>query len=58
LHRCGAQCRTGVPGAAQKQGDIDGVEQGTFLAKHSVRRSGMRNAGETIDGEKIDEAIR
>jgi len=29
-----------------KQGDIEGIEQGTFLAKHSVRRSGMRNAGE------------
>ncbi|WP_179235112.1 MULTISPECIES: hypothetical protein [unclassified Burkholderia] len=44
--------------AAQNRGDIEGIEQGTFLAKHSVRRSGMRNAGKTIDGEKIDEAIR
>lgn len=29
-----------------KTGGYRGVEQGTFLAKHSVRRSGMRNAGE------------
>ncbi|WP_229278598.1 hypothetical protein, partial [Burkholderia cenocepacia] len=30
----------------EKRGDIERIEQGTFLAKHSVRRSGMRNAGE------------
>jgi hypothetical protein len=46
LHRYGAQCRAGVPGAAQKRGDIEEIAQGTFLATHSLRRSGMRNAGE------------
>jgi len=35
-----------VPGVAQKGGIIEGIAQGTFLAKHSLRRSGMRNAGE------------
>ncbi|WP_160257495.1 MULTISPECIES: hypothetical protein [Burkholderia] len=30
----------------KKGGIIEGIAQGTFLAMQSVRRSGMRNAGE------------
>lgn len=44
-HHHGAACRGGVP-AARQRGEPEGISQGTFLARQSVRRSGMRNAGE------------
>lgn len=44
-HHHGAACRGGVP-AARQRGEPEGISQGTFLARQSIRRSGMRNAGE------------
>jgi len=47
-----------VPGAAQKRGDIEGSSKARSLQSIQYAGPACAMPGKTIDGEKIDEAIR
>ncbi|CAI8693239.1 hypothetical protein EMIT0111MI5_10614 [Burkholderia sp. IT-111MI5] len=54
LHRDGAAGRAGMPGAAQK----GGYRKARSLQSNCYAGPACAMPGKTIDGEKIDEAIR